>query len=69
MLHWTLRHRWVTLAFGVLILVVSLFGATLLEAGVHAVGGSSHDQLAMCCRPARRFAETDDITQRWRPAC
>jgi HAE1 family hydrophobic/amphiphilic exporter-1 len=58
-LHWTLRYRWVTVAFGVLILGVSLYGATLLKPAFMPSVDQATINVAMSLAPGTSLAETD----------
>jgi HAE1 family hydrophobic/amphiphilic exporter-1 len=58
-LGWTLRHRWATLAAGVIILVVALYGATYLKPAFMPVVDQGSVDMALRLPPGSALSRTD----------
>jgi HAE1 family hydrophobic/amphiphilic exporter-1 len=62
-LGWTLRFRWLTLAFGVIILAASLYGATHLKQAFMPTVDQGTITMAMALPPGASLTETDRLAR------
>src|SRR6516164_35780 len=63
LVRWSLRHRWITLAAGLLLFVASLMSTKLLPSGFVPAGDVSRSLLAIELPPGSRLEDTDKVTQ------
>ena len=63
LLNWTLRHRWLTILFGVIAFGLTIFGAASLPATFQPTVNTNNSQVQVQLPPGVRLADIDRVTR------